>query len=203
VIRGLLRLYPRAWRERYGDEFAALITAEGLRPRVLLDVLRSALGERLIWGTPGMLRNLRNIVGSYCVIHTVAWMFHRVIGTPVESADWWTRDAFVMSAVIQARAAAIACALGFGVLWAFSGQSRATRTMVQSWIGLTIAIGVGIAEGLLSTAGVTPTRATAELMFGTGGQILLIVGPMVAASEVVRVFGYRRLNPDAPVGLLL
>jgi len=42
----LLRLYPRVWRERYGDELADLIDSTGLTPRVAFDVARAAANER-------------------------------------------------------------------------------------------------------------------------------------------------------------
>jgi hypothetical protein len=44
--RALLRLYPRAWRERYGDEFLVLIDDAGLTWRTALDVVASAAAER-------------------------------------------------------------------------------------------------------------------------------------------------------------
>ncbi len=43
-MRWLLWLYPRRWRQRYGDELAAMLAAEhGFSLRVLLDVVRGAL----------------------------------------------------------------------------------------------------------------------------------------------------------------
>lgn len=47
--RHLLRLYPRVWRERYGDEFIALLEQEGTRPRVVIDVLAGAFDA---WVSP-------------------------------------------------------------------------------------------------------------------------------------------------------
>jgi hypothetical protein len=47
VIRLLVRLYPRRWRDRYGDEFEELLESEGLRPAVVADVLLHALRARL------------------------------------------------------------------------------------------------------------------------------------------------------------
>ena len=38
----LLRLYPRPWRERYGDEFLALLEKEGTSARVVMSVLAGA-----------------------------------------------------------------------------------------------------------------------------------------------------------------
>jgi len=46
LVRALLRLYPRAWRERYGDEFFALIAQSPVTPRVVVDVCLAALVER-------------------------------------------------------------------------------------------------------------------------------------------------------------
>src|SRR5262245_39871113 len=47
IARALLRLYPRAWRERYGDEFLALIADVGLTWREVVDVIGAAGVERV------------------------------------------------------------------------------------------------------------------------------------------------------------
>jgi len=39
----LLHLYPPAWRERYGDEFLAVIEAQPDNPKVIIDVALGAL----------------------------------------------------------------------------------------------------------------------------------------------------------------
>lgn len=39
----LVRLYPRAWRERYGPEFMALLEEQPLTLRSVLDIVRGAL----------------------------------------------------------------------------------------------------------------------------------------------------------------
>jgi hypothetical protein len=46
LARALLRLYPPAWRARYGDEFLALVADTGLSWRTLADVSSAALVER-------------------------------------------------------------------------------------------------------------------------------------------------------------
>lgn len=40
---GLLRLYPRAWRERYGEEFLATAGNGALRPQVVFDIVLGAI----------------------------------------------------------------------------------------------------------------------------------------------------------------
>lgn len=43
----LLRLYPAAWRERYGAEVAALLETEPVTTRLLLDMIAGAIDARL------------------------------------------------------------------------------------------------------------------------------------------------------------
>lgn len=54
----LLRTYPRAWRDRYGDELVALLEAEPLTWRTRLNVVVAGLGERLHASGPPQLRML-------------------------------------------------------------------------------------------------------------------------------------------------
>lgn len=46
VIRFVARIYPRAWRQRYGEEFEALLEDTGADWRVVLDVLTGAMSMR-------------------------------------------------------------------------------------------------------------------------------------------------------------
>ncbi len=41
--RWLVALYPGRWRERYGDEFEALLEAEPISPSLIVDVIRGAI----------------------------------------------------------------------------------------------------------------------------------------------------------------
>lgn len=43
----LLRLYPRAWRERYGDELAEIVAARPASPQLVLDLLGGAIDAHL------------------------------------------------------------------------------------------------------------------------------------------------------------
>jgi hypothetical protein len=69
VARLLTRLYPRAWRERYGAEFAAFLEAERGGVRALANVVWSALGERMVpTQRGGMDQNSRSFrFHSWCV----------------------------------------------------------------------------------------------------------------------------------------
>src|SRR5271154_6959268 len=56
--RWLVRLYPRDWRERYGEEFEALLQHGTGGFRSLVNVLCSALRERVVTPiTSGVLMN--------------------------------------------------------------------------------------------------------------------------------------------------
>jgi hypothetical protein len=46
-MSGLLRLYPRPWRDRYGEEFEALLADRPPTPRHRLDIVRGALDAHL------------------------------------------------------------------------------------------------------------------------------------------------------------
>lgn len=46
-MRALLRLYPRAWREYYGEEFAEILAAQPLSLRLLVDIVGGAVDARL------------------------------------------------------------------------------------------------------------------------------------------------------------
>jgi len=54
-VRGLLRLYPRRWRARYGEEFAIILAATPPGPGTVLDVLRGALDAHVREMRPGPL----------------------------------------------------------------------------------------------------------------------------------------------------
>jgi len=43
----LLRLYPKAWRNLYGEEFAGILATQRLSPRLLLDIIGGAVDARL------------------------------------------------------------------------------------------------------------------------------------------------------------
>ncbi|MBV8479840.1 MAG: hypothetical protein JOY72_05995 [Actinobacteria bacterium] len=57
-MRLLLRVYPRRWRDRYGDELLALLEAEPLTWRARANVVAAGLVERTRGSGPGHLRVL-------------------------------------------------------------------------------------------------------------------------------------------------
>ena len=57
-MRWLLALYPRAWRDRYGEEFEGLLEQERVTPLLVMNVLGGALEARVQgrrWGAPSLV----------------------------------------------------------------------------------------------------------------------------------------------------
>ena len=47
VLRALIWLYPRAWRERYADEMSAMLSGVSLTPAAILDLVAGAIDARV------------------------------------------------------------------------------------------------------------------------------------------------------------
>jgi len=47
TVARLLRLYPESWRQRYGDEFAALLEAQPASMSTIADVVIGAVAARV------------------------------------------------------------------------------------------------------------------------------------------------------------
>ncbi len=73
-MKALLRLYPRAWRQRYGDEMTALLAQEQASIRLMVDLIAGAIDARLnpqqpLGGTAGDSREGVTTMGklrAYC-----------------------------------------------------------------------------------------------------------------------------------------
>ena len=48
----ITHFYPRSWRDRYGEEFEAVLTAESGSLRIIFNVICAALGEHIIPAYP-------------------------------------------------------------------------------------------------------------------------------------------------------
>lgn len=63
----LLRLYPREWRERYGEEFAELLGPEPLRLQQLIDITAGAIDAWLSADVRGVTRATAHNTGGTMV----------------------------------------------------------------------------------------------------------------------------------------
>jgi hypothetical protein len=121
----LLRVYPRAWRERYGDELVVLLEAEPLSWRVRLNVIGAGMRERLRGSGPAELRVLW------------AWSLFVIGGVAFQktSEQWQTvvpgTDRAVPTAafdIVQAAAIVGSTAVVIGVVLVFPAFLRDLRS---------------------------------------------------------------------------
>lgn len=85
--RWILRLYPRAWRERYGDEVEALLASYSPTWRTHVDLLIGAAHE---WVAPKHFRTTRTVIR----LATMAVMFVPWVGGVVltQAGEWLGRS---------------------------------------------------------------------------------------------------------------
>jgi hypothetical protein len=72
--RLLLRLFPRAWRARYGEELLDLVSDSGLTPRAAADIARAGLVERVRATRSALLGGVSMTFGP-AWRHPTAWAF--------------------------------------------------------------------------------------------------------------------------------
>ena len=69
IVRGLLRLYPAAWRDEYGAELGALLTTRRLTPYVVFDVCRGAARVRARRAEIWQISGAALFAGTICAIY--------------------------------------------------------------------------------------------------------------------------------------
>jgi hypothetical protein len=148
-VRFLLRVYPRPWRERYGDELLAVLEAAPLTWRVRADVLAAGVKERLRGSGPPQLRVLR--AWSLFVIGGAAFQktsehWHEVVpgdrAVPTVAFDTVQAAAVIGSAAVVA---AIALALPAFLRDLRSGGWAALRRPLLAASAATVVAAVSLA----------------------------------------------------------
>ena len=120
----LLRLYPRRWRDRYADEFLAIVGSERLRVQQVIDVVSGAIDAWLspdVWRATGAARAAAERGGPMPPKSVLACYRAR---TP-----YTVRDALVAAAVM------IVGTLAFRLLGAAAGRAGwpATRAVATQF----------------------------------------------------------------------
>jgi len=100
-VQRLLRLYPRAWRDRYGDEVASTLAEHRVTYRTALDLFLGAFDAHLHGDLlPGRLVSMAHRIRSseitiFCafVLFCVAWGALRFIRDPLPTWEWETATA--------------------------------------------------------------------------------------------------------------
>jgi hypothetical protein len=145
LVRGVLRLYPRAWRERYADEVALVLAAHRVTYWTALDVLLGALDAHLHPDLlPGRLtsmayrmRNSEITTFAAFVLFCLAWL---PLGLALDPLPSWQMEAAGHPALLVALdvlgAAYLVAALavlvgGVPLLFSTLAQSIAARRWRQ------------------------------------------------------------------------
>ena len=198
--RQLLRLYPRAWRERYGDEFLALVESERLRPRLVLDVLCAAAGEwTFAWLRLDHLGMLRKGAAIVCGTHIAAWGWACLEGWALGPSltahpEWWTLEALEISASLQLSSALLASVCGLGLPLMFAKSLYKTREKVLDWLVFVTVMSVAIARAMFLDVG--PSYLAVTTLLGDHNATALMIGPAVLVADWARAVGHRRLEQD-------
>jgi hypothetical protein len=157
-----VRLFPDPWRARYGDEFAALLEATPLTPRVLFDVLVAAVdahldptGPRRRW--PLMIERTRSSELSVFV----AWVLFVVAGlafqrmtdgvpfAPIAGAD--LAVGIPLAVLIGAAVVSLVAVIVAGVPIAAAVALTAVRTGRRGLLGLLAVPPVALVAWLVVT----------------------------------------------------
>jgi hypothetical protein len=158
----LLRLYPRAWRERYGEEFLEFVGPDRLRPQQVIDIVSGAIDAHLsrdvrrgVASSEGgalMLTSLKaacahtgprittrdSVMGAAAMI--LSTILFVAIGTVARRQGWDEVGEVIMSLAFPA---SLLVTMPF--LW-LKGQSLRAKALL---VGVPMAILVGL--GYLST----------------------------------------------------
>ncbi|MEX1170347.1 MAG: hypothetical protein WEE50_09425, partial [Chloroflexota bacterium] len=180
-MSALLKLYPPAWRARYGDEMASLLDERPLSGRDRVDLVRGALDAWLRPATPSMVPIVAALLGGG--LWTVAAV--AVLAQPVP-LDWPGYLAEVVPLATAAAANLFVAALGCALR---AGEARRRA--------------LGFGAGLLALGYIAWIAMLGGTFLGVVG------GPALGASQAVAMLGTIAIglvlvrDRFEPIGLLL
>lgn len=180
-MRALLRLYPGAWRSRYGDEMEALLEQRPPGRRERLDLVRGALDAWLHPATRSRAAAIAAFVGGGLWTITAA-----AVNTQTTPADWpgYTIDVLGLAllAAVFLFIATAGCALRANGRVRRPGTIAIWLTVVGhfAWIAALAATAIGVLD--------SPVLAAA--------QTLAVVGAALIGAVLIRV-------GDVAVGFLI
>lgn len=213
-------LYPRAWRERYGDELLEVLEQERLGLRTRLDLVRGALDARLHPFEPSRLPVLAAVTASaLAVAHAIA-----LAAQPV-ATEWPGYQEEALPLIIGAVAASIPALIG---VWLKLGDVDGALGRVgvilavighAAWLLALIAAATRLAYGpvtaVLATVAMTGTAMLGVALAGRARPVLGVLVAAIALAGVSPAWGWPAFaaawtavaavvvldRPDAPVTL--
>lgn len=178
----LIALYPRWWRNRYGDEMRALLESAPNRPRDPVDLARGALDAWLHPPNPSRLPALAALLGGG--LWTVAAA--RVIAQPVPP-DWpgYLEEIVLMGLVAVGclLVAVVGVALRVADSW---GRSLwlAVGLAVAGYLGWVVAL-AGTASGAVDSVTLWAAQATAMIATAAVGTAVVRAGDDAVGGLVI------------------
>ena len=199
---GLLRLYPSWWRERYGDEMAALLETRPPDARARLDLVRGAFDAHLRSPEPG--RGPGRAVAA-ALVAGAAWTIAGVasVGGPVPP-DWpGYLDSTLPVAVVGVLAILIASLGVTRLAWSSSGPSLelAVLASVVGHFAWAVALVVAALGGPYGA--VTAIAQTGAAIATVGIGLVLIRADVHPIGEAVVVAGAVLLLPTPAAWLIV
>src|SRR5579859_6078070 len=178
----LLRWYPRAWRERYGEELLALIqdTLEDGRPtwRLRLGVIRGGLRERGYQARQASTAAVKQLGGGLWLEMLIAGAIvanlpQNLSESPSPARGWPTAAAFdaVLAAIALTGAVVLACgltALPALVRFLRAGGWPKIRRPVTWAAGATVVAGGGLAGLVIFQGPLSPAQLAASWPYTAG-----------------------------------
>jgi hypothetical protein len=185
----LVRFYPARWRERYGDEFLAILEERPLGPFDLADILLGALDARLRQGRGSDLTTERRFTMSLRIGGIAA-----IVGAPL-----WTVGFLIANDVLLAgnsRAAALLVVAGSLALLVALAALSAFQARVRpllSWAAFALpAIGtIGLVFGAAATFLGRPGFEDAFYF----GLMAFLLGSLLFAIASIFTAGFSRIGP--------
>jgi hypothetical protein len=176
----LVRLYPGAWRARYGEEFAELLAARPPRVRDQLDIVRAAIDARIqaqVFDAPVRREVTAGDRALAAAGVLVGGLFSMWAGIIVSFSPRWDEagtagnDLLALSYGLGLLGAVVAVAVLLGLIYRHIGDLRSPGT-----IGALLSAG-----GFLAMAGSDSSSAAAVL--------LIVFGTLVMSPGLARAVG--------------
>ena len=182
-------LYPRAWRDRYGDELQEVLERERLGIRTRVDLVRGALDAHLHPVVPSRIPVLAAVTASaLAVAHAIA-----LAAQPVQT-DWPGYQEESLPLIIGSVAASIPALIG---LWLKLGDADGAFGRLGVllavlghvvWLVALAAAVTRLAYGPLTAAAATVAMAgTAVLGVALAGRARPVLGVLLAAVALAGV----------------
>ena len=182
-------LFPRAWRDRYGDELEAILDEDPPGMRARLDLLRGALDAHLHPLAPSPIPVVAALTASaLAVAHAIA------LGTQPVPTDWPGYLDEAMPLVLGSVAALLPTIIG---VWLKLGDADGAIGRIGivlavagnvAWLLALVAAAAHVAYGPLTAAAATLAMVgTAALGVALVGRSRIVLGVLLAAAALAGV----------------